>query len=54
MQCLRLHLLGCIYLANVCSYHTDHMKVTSPRLPMETQSQAEEGSDKPFWVWWGP
>lgn len=29
MQCLGLHLLGCIYLAKVCSYHTDHMKGTS-------------------------
>lgn len=29
MPCSRLHLLGCIYLKNVCSHHTDHRKVTS-------------------------
>lgn len=55
MQCSRLHLLGCIYLINVCFYHTDHRKVTSLSEASYGKLRAKQrrGSDKSFWVWWG-
>lgn len=44
MQCLRLRLLGCIYLTNECSYHTDHMKVTSLSEASDGKLRAKQGT----------